>query len=404
MKIKKFFILVILTIILLSLSGCYDAHGIEEFSYATALGLDVSENKLLSLTLQISIPSTTSESGSSQSSKTDTITVECNSINSGISLINSYISKEVNLSHCKVIVISEELAYQGLSEYVDTFANTVEIRPDCNVIIAKCSAKDFIENAFPSIDTLTARYYEVALKSSEYTGFTTSTKSVDFIGDMKTTFVQAHAILGNLKLENRNTELNSALDNIYKAGETPIEGSTNIEFFGTAVFRDDKLVGELNGIETICYLLVTNGFKNCTLSIPDPFNINSSVDLRLNKKRNSKVSVDFVNNSPYISVEVFLEGYGISLDESTDYSSVEDISILNNYAEQYLKLQLENYLYKTSKELNSDISGFGKYALSKYLTWDEWISSNWLENYKNSFFNVKVHVNIQSGGEFNKSP
>lgn len=404
MKIKKFFILVILTIILLSLSGCYDAHGIEEFSYATALGLDVSENKLLSLTLQISIPSTTSESGSSQSSKTDTITVECNSINSGISLINSYISKEVNLSHCKVIVISEELAYQGLSEYVDTFANTVEIRPDCNIIIAKCSAKDFIENASPSIDTLTARYYEVALKSSEYTGFTTSTKSVDFIGDMKTTFVQAHAILGNLKLENRNTELNSALDNIYKAGETPIEGSTNIEFFGTAVFRDDKLVGELNGIETICYLLVTNGFKNCTLSIPDPFNINSSVDLRLNKKRNSKVSVDFVNNSPYISVEVFLEGYGISLDESTDYSSVEDISILNNYAEQYLKLQLENYLYKTSKELNSDISGFGKYALSKYLTWDEWISSNWLENYKNSFFNVKVHVNIQSGGEFNKSP
>lgn len=404
MKIKKFFILVILTIILLSLSGCYDAHGIEEFSYATALGLDVSENKLLSLTLQISIPSTTSESGSSQSSKTDTITVECNSINSGISLINSYISKEVNLSHCKVIVISEELAYQGLSEYVDTFANTVEIRPDCNVIIAKCSAKDFIENASPSIDTLTARYYEVALKSSEYTGFTTSTKSVDFIGDMKTTFVQAHAILGNLKLENRNTELNSALDNIYKAGETPIEGSTNIEFFGTAVFRDDKLVGELNGIETICYLLVTNGFKNCTLSIPDPFNINSSVDLRLNKKRNSKVSVDFVNNSPYISVEVFLEGYGISLDESTDYSSVEDISILNNYAEQYLKLQLENYLYKTSKEFNSDISGFGKYALSKYLTWDEWISSNWLENYKNSFFNVKVHVNIQSGGEFNKSP
>lgn len=404
MKIKKFFILVILTIILLSLSGCYDAHGIEEFSYATALGLDVSENKLLSLTLQISIPSTTSESGSSQSSKTDTITVECNSINSGISLINSYISKEVNLSHCKVIVISEELAYQGLSEYVDTFANTVEIRPDCNVIIAKCSAKDFIENASPSIDTLTARYYEVALKSSEYTGFTTSTKSVDFIGDMKTTFVQAHAILGNLKLENRNTELNSALDNIYKAGETPIEGSTNIEFFGTAVFRDDKLVGELNGIETICYLLVTNGFKNSTLSIPDPFNINSSVDLRLNKKRNSKVSVDFVNNSPYISVEVFLEGYGISLDESTDYSSVEDISILNNYAEQYLKLQLENYLYKTSKELNSDISGFGKYALSKYLTWDEWISSNWLENYKNSFFNVKVHVNIQSGGEFNKSP
>ena len=143
MKIKKLFILVILTIILLSLSGCYDAHGIEEFSYATAIGLDISEDKLLSLTLQISIPSTDSESGSSQSSKTDAITVKCNSINSGINLINNYISKEVNLSHCKVIVISEEFAAQGLSECVDTLANIVEIRPDCNVIITKCSAKKF---------------------------------------------------------------------------------------------------------------------------------------------------------------------------------------------------------------------------------------------------------------------
>ncbi len=404
MKIKKLFILVILTIILLSLSGCYDAHGIEEFSYATAIGLDISEDKLLSLTLQISIPSTDSESGSSQSSKTDTITVKCNSINSGINLINNYISKEVNLSHCKVIVISEEFAAQGLSECVDTLANIVEIRPDCNVIITKCSAKKFIENASPSIETLTARYYEVALKSSEYTGFTPATKSVDFIGDMKNNFIQSHAILGNLTMENENTKLYSNLDNNYTAGETPIEGSSNIEFFGTAVFRDDKLVGELNGIESICYLLVSDNFKNCTLSIPDPFNVDSSVDLRINKKRNSKISVDFVNNSPFISVEVFLEGYGISLDENTDYSSVEDINILNNYAEQYLKLQLENYLYKTSKEFNSDISGFGKYALSKYLTWDEWISSNWLENYKNSFFNVKVNVNIQSGGQFNKSP
>ena len=34
----------------------------------------------------------------------------------------------------------------------------------------------------------------------------------------------------------------------------------------------------------------------------------------------------------------------------------------------------------------NDISGFGKYALSKYLTWDEWENSNWTENYKNSFY------------------
>lgn len=69
-----------------------------------------------------------------------------------------------------------------------------------------------------------------------------------------------------------------------------------------------------------------------------------------------------------------------------------------------MKAQLENYLYKTSKTFNSDISGFGKYALSYYITLDDWLQSHWLENYKNAFFNVYVDVNIKSGYQFNKSP
>lgn len=408
MKTKSFLILCILLIILTSLSGCYDARGIEDLAYATALGLDVSESKTLSLTIQISIPSSNSESGSSQSSKTDNITVECTNINSGISLINSYMSKQVNLSHCKVIVISEELASQGISEYLDTLANNIEVRPDCNVIISRCKAKDFIKDASPSIEALTARYYEVALKSSEYTGYTTSTKLSDFIGDIKNSFIQGNTILGGLNTANtinQNENSYNGEDGSYMANETPIENSNNnVETFGTAVFYDDKLVGELNGLETIFYLMVTNNLKSCTISIPDPFNINSNIDLHIDRKKNSKIDVEFINDSPYISIEVFLEGYGLSLDESIDYNSTEDINILNKYAGQYIKLQLENYLYKTSKEFNSDISGFGKYALSKYLTWDEWIDSNWLGNYKNSFFNVKVNVNIKSGAEFNKSP
>lgn len=407
MKTKLFIILCILLITVTLLSGCYDSRGIEDLAYATAIGLDVSENKILSLTFQFSIPSSDSESGSSQGSTTDTITVECNSINSGISLINSHISKEVNLSHCKVVVFSEELAEQGISEYLDTLANNIEIRPDCNVIITKCPAKEFIENASPSIETLTARYYEVALKSSEYTGFTTSTKLTDFISSVKNSFIQGSAILGNINSGDNtggNEGTYSGLDSNYTAGETPINDKNSVETFGTAVFYDDKFVGELNGLESICYSLISNDLKRCNISIPDPFNSNSSIDLNLHTKQKPKIDVKLINDSPYISVELFLEGYGVSLDEDTDYSSAEDINIINKYAEEYLELQLKDYLYKTSKELNSDISGFGRYALSKYLTWDEWLESNWLENYRNAFFDVKVNVYIKSGYEFNKSP
>lgn len=410
MKIKTLSILCILSIILTLLSGCYDARGIEELAYATAIGLDVSENNMLNLTIQISLPNsgTSPDSGSSQSNKTDITTVECSSINAGISLMNSYISKEVNLSHCKVIIISEELAEQGISEYIDTLANNIEIRPNCNIIISRCPAKDFIENASPTIETLTARYYEVALKSHEYTGYTTATKFVDFVSNVKNSAIQASAILGGVSTDDSKlpstSDISSTSDDMYKADDMPIQNSNTVETFGTAVFYDDKLIGELNGLETICNLLITNSLNSCTISVPDVSNVNSNIDLHINRKQKTKVDVEFINNSPYITVEVFIEGYGLSLTDNTNYNSSQYLNELNQSTEEYLKLQLENYLYKTSKEFNSDISGFGKHALSKYLTISDWLSSNWLDNYKNAFFDVKVTANIKSGYEFNVAP
>lgn len=404
MKRKKFLIIFILMLLLFSLTGCYDARNIEDLAYATAIGIDVADNDNITLTFQFFTPESSESDSGNKSSKTNTISVECSSINSGISLINSHISKEVNLSHCKIIVISEELAKKGISDYLDTFLNLIEVRPDCNIIISRCLAKDFLENTKPAIEILTARYYKLVLKSSEYTAYTPITKLNDLVTNIKNTFIQGHAILGGLKNGTQSSNSSYSSDASFKADETPIEYPNAIETFGTAVFYNDKLVGELDGLETISYLLTTNYFESCTLSVPDPFNVNSSIDLHLNKTKNPDINVEFINNAPYISVEIFLTGYGLTLNENIDYTSEENLKELDKYAEEYIKNQVNNYLYKTSKEFNSDISGFGKYALSQYLTLDDWKKSNWLANYKNAFFDVTVNLNIKSGYEFNESP
>lgn len=404
---KKIFLLLCTLIFMLTfLSGCYDARGIEDLAYVTALGIDITDNNILSLTFQISIPGTSSESGSSQSSKTENTTVQCSSIDSGISLVNSYISKQINLSHCKAIVFSEKIASKGLNQYIDTLSNNVEIRPDCNIIISRCPAKDFIENATPSIETLTARYYEVALKSSEYTGYTTSTELATFVNNIKNSFIQAVAILGGINTgDNKLTqEPYVGIDGSYKANETPIDDANNVETYGTAVFRDDKLVGELTGLETICFLLISDKIEICTVSVPSPFKPDSEIDLSIRKSKNPRINVDLANGTPNISVDLFLEAHGLTLNDTIDYTSINDVENLKNSAEQYLKMRVTDFLNKTAKEFNSDICGFGKYALSKYLTWNDWENSKWADNYKNSTFSINVNVSVISGSEFDKSP
>ena len=184
--------------------------------------------------------------GSSQSQKSTITTVDCASIDSGLSLINSYISKKINLSHCKAIVISEELAYEGISEYIYTLANNIQIRPDCNIIISRCNAEVYLKNSTPTLESVSARYYEFIFNSSEYTGYTENIYLADFYSDLLSTTSQAHAILGGIN-ENATHKNYSNLEladkeGSYKADETPIQAKTGIENMGIAVFNGDKLV------------------------------------------------------------------------------------------------------------------------------------------------------------------
>lgn len=159
----------------------------------------------------------------------------------------------------------------------------------------------------------------------------------------------------------------------------------------------DKLVGELNNIETLCHLIVTNELKSATVTIPNPFNFDSNVSIYISLNKNTKNKVYFINSYPYIECNVDIVADVQSIEPSIDLTNSEHVNVLNSYVNQYLEDTIKAYLYKTSKEFKSDIAGFGKYALPQYSTWNNWTTSDWLNNYQNAFFKVTVKTNIQSG-------
>lgn len=408
MKKKFLCLFLILSICLFSLTGCYDATGIEDLSYAIALGLDKGDNNILKLSIQFATPSAmgNNSEGSSQSSTTTITSIECSSISSGINLINGYISKKVNLSHCKVIVISEELAISGISEYVYTLMDNIEIRPSCNIVVTKCDAINFLENAKPTLEKLTARYYEAAINSSEYTAYTANIQLIDFYSALKSSSIQPIAILAGINTSETHLESEYIdkfnIDSSYKASQTPIKDKTSLECTGLAVFKDDKLVGELNGLESICYSILSNKLDNCMITIQNPLSFNNSLDIYLDYKIRPKITVKMVNLTPYINIDLSLNAYVASSDNGSEHSSTESLEIIGKSASKYLKEQLSAFAYKTSKDFKCDIVGFGKYAVINYLTTEDWQNSNWLSNYENSVFNINVSVNVNSGELFSK--
>lgn len=397
---KLIIIIVILLILTTILSGCSYSNNIDKLSYAIAIGIDVGKNSSMELSLQFSSTNEPSgTSGSSQSSEAVIYSVECSDINDGINLINNYLSKRINLAHTRVIVFSEEFAFTGVSDIIYTLINSIQIRPTANIVVSKCKAKDFLNSASSKLERLSARYYETIQHSSEYTGYTQDISISQFFYDIQNTRKNASAILGAVNSDASHASANSEQESgKYMAGQTPIVSEDpGIENTGLAVFVEDKLVGELNNIETICHLLASDNLKYCNITIPNPLNVSDTIDLRLSTNSPVKKKVNIVNENPFIELEFNISCQLISMSENVNYFSEENLIKIQDAVNVYMKQNMTDYLYKTSKEFKADIVGFGRTAIHQFLTWDDWKEYKWLEKYKNSFFDININSELKSG-------
>lgn len=110
---NKISISIILLTILFTLTGCYDASSIEDSYYIVGMGIDLAENDLYNISIQIAKNkggSSSESSGSSQSSEYTIYSVQAETIESGLTILNNYLNKKLNLSHCSVFILSEDLA------------------------------------------------------------------------------------------------------------------------------------------------------------------------------------------------------------------------------------------------------------------------------------------------------
>lgn len=96
-------------------SAAYTSRKIGNIAYVLALGIDVGEKAKMKISAQFSKSTSFSPTtGSSGEDASNIILVsgEADSIFSALNLLNSYIGKELNLSHCSLFIFSEEFAKQ----------------------------------------------------------------------------------------------------------------------------------------------------------------------------------------------------------------------------------------------------------------------------------------------------
>ena len=405
MRLKILACVIIFVILTVAFSTSYTTVNIDNIAVVVAMGIDLNTDGTLKVCFQFTNPSSISENGSSEQSSSIIKTVTSTSINSAINVMNSNIGKELSLSHCKLVVFSEDMAKKGITNEIYTLINNAQIRPSTNIVISKCPAEYYISNSEPLLENLISKHYELFLNSSQYTGYTCNATIGDFFDKMLCNSCTPYAILGgiNFQLPNNTNDAFTTIEANSISNSSNLGGKTSSENIGLAVFNKGSMVGELNAIETLSFMCITDQINGFLITMPDPYNEENYIDVYLTPTRKTKFDVSFVNGSPFIKLDCNFKGQIYSMTSESNYLKPETLEDVSNACNYYMKYIITEFLYKSAKEFNADIVGIGKHSLKSFLTFDEYADYNWLENYKNSFFDVNIDVNVKSASLLSNS-
>ena len=184
----------IILVFIFAFSSSYSSLNIDNLTYVLAIGINTSEDNKLEVSFHFSNP-IPAESSASEKVTPIINTVTASSLSNAINLVNGYQGRQLNLSHCKVIIFSEKIAKMGISDEIYTLINDTQVRPSANIIISKCNAKYYMSQLNPEIENLLSRYYEVFTDSSKYVGHMPNATIGDFFNSLICETCEPYAIL-----------------------------------------------------------------------------------------------------------------------------------------------------------------------------------------------------------------
>lgn len=424
---RKTVLLFIAAVLLTAVStGCYDRREVDDMAYVMAMGFDKGVNDRLRLTLQIvslkgggggGAGGGEGEGGGGGGDKelgmvgnTMVVTVEAVSFFTGLSLANAATARQLNLSHAKVLVFSEEIARGGeIEKYIAMLTRYREIRRTMEFIVSRGKAEDLIRENKNLIGRDPAKSLELLTQQQNFTGLFPPVRLFDFYNALKSMVRQPTAILVDVNalknLEDAGTGQSpeSVTGTDFLAGQMPRKGGPKREFFGAAVFTGPKMVGELTGAETRALRMVTGDFRRGFFSIKDPQAPDLIVPLDVRPARKPRVKISFEDDTPTINVILHLEGEVLAIPSRIGYESPDLKPVLEQAFEQEIKSQIDSLIARCQNEFKADIFGFGGSAVYYFPTIEEWERYRWNEKFPQARVSTNVHFVIRRTGMMLKS-
>lgn len=373
---KKNLLYILLCMFLsISLSGCSWGRELNDLTIVAGIGIDKTYDNNILLTAQIVKPGSTSSSKDSSGSTDNNkkfwnSTISGNTIFECVRKITHKTGNRLFVSHCQVIVFGNELAQHGIQEYMDFFLRASEFRPTTLILVSNSSAYEILDIE-PKLEELPVM--NIAKITKEYI-FTSEYKKIN-IKDFST------------RLMSKTTSPVAPL-----IGIDITKNKKELMISGMAVFKNGKVVGTLSPFETEGLLWLTNEIESGLIKLSSKLEQSEVVFEILNAK--TKVIPEIKNDKIFMNVTIDAESSLAEQNTLEDLLKVPTLKILEEKQEDVIREKILASFEK-SKELNSDIFGFGDKIHKRYKTEWKQLENNWDNIYSNIIINTNINVKIR---------
>ncbi|WP_243291653.1 Ger(x)C family spore germination protein [Bacillus sp. FJAT-47783] len=377
-----FGLLQLICIIVILLTGCWDRVEVNDLAIITAAAIDYHEDDQIKLSVQLFIPraiSSGGESGGGTGGDEQTIVRTGIGINlaDAISKLQVNIPRKIFWGHCKVFIFGEELAKNGIQETMDFLLRHPQPRERAYMYVSKGEAKKIL-SLIPPIE----RYSSEVLReiSDLKIGMLVTMKDLDL---MLTSEAQAPAL---------------PLVEILPPEEGKEETKTIPIIKGTAVFKKDKMVGEISQTNTRGLLWFRKEIKDYTANVKIDDEGEEKILSLMPVKTAVNLKPTIKNNQWIITVKIKTEGDIVQ--NGTNYNTMEP-AIIDKFERKYRE-DIENRIQSSfaviQNDLNADVVNVASEFHHFYpKEWDK-VKKKWDEKFPEVKLDLDVEAYIRRPG------
>ncbi|WP_339317735.1 Ger(x)C family spore germination protein [Paenibacillus sp. FSL R10-2734] len=376
--LKKVILVFITLILLISVTGCWNYSEVDEISIVAGVGIDKGKKEgEIAVTVEIV---DTKEGSQSEQTGFKMLTLSGKTIFDIVRGMISITGKKLFWSHSKVIVLSEEIAREGVIKVIDWYNRDTETRSDVFIFVSKeKTAQEVI-----SLSSVTESIMAYALAQQMRSEHNTSTAPVVEIWD----FID--------KLEASGEFAIAPLIYIYEENKTK-----NARVSGTAIFRMDKMVGTISGEETKYMLFTKDQIQGGVLPLNDEQGKPAfSLEILSNKTK-----VKPIWNDGKLQMQINTETQ-VGLDEvmaPEEFNNIGSKEILEKRAGKELQQRMLSVIHRVQQDYHADVFGFGELVHERMpQTWKK-VKENWGQEFSELDVVVNSKVIIKSSGQTNRS-